>query len=77
MSDFCECCDTNAAYVQEHLNWNVADSYTPEEIQEFTHEDWVNEARECMTLWKAGGEPIRMSEEKLAELLEEIYGASA
>lgn len=72
MSNFCDCCPTDAAYVQGHLNWNVADVYAEDEIRAFTAEDWLREARECIKLWKANGDPVRIPEDKLAELLEEV-----
>lgn len=74
MSDFCDCCVDNETYVREHINWNIELTYTEDEIRKFTSEDWRKEARECISLWDANRDPIPMSEEKLAEMFEEIYG---
>ena len=75
MSDYCNCCGTNEDYIQAHLNWNVIDAWGHEAVAEFTDEDWLREAKECKDFWlESTGEPVDMTDEELAKLLEAVYG---
>jgi hypothetical protein len=74
MSDFCDCCVDNETYVREHINWNIELTYTEDEIRKFTSEDWRKEARDCIAVWQASGQPLRITADRLAEAMEEVYG---
>ena len=74
MSDYCNCCETNEDYVREHLNWNVIDACGQEAVAGYTDEDWLREAKECKDTWEGSGEPVNMTDEELAKLLEAVYG---
>jgi len=77
MSNFCICCESDEAYVANHLNWNVIDVYGHEIVANFTELDWLREAKECKATWSSSiGEPVLMSDKELAELLERVYGVT-
>lgn len=74
MSDFCTCCADNEQFVRDHLNWNVSDIEGVQAVADYTEYDWLREARECKAMLEASGESLEIDDDRLAELLERVYG---
>ncbi len=64
MMTLCDCCVSENQYVRSHLNWNPG---------AVPITDWEAYAQGCLDFWKAAGDPIDMTVERLAEILRELY----
>lgn len=62
MSNYCECCASDEAWVEEHLNWQI-----DPEI------DIKQQAQECFNFWNLDcDDPLECSVEELAKIFQNI-----